>query len=215
MTITRLVAILMLGWLASGSTVLAEDLQDISWEDLAPAVEPYDDPFLELPEDQLYDLSNVYFYEGSQNAEEAEAAAESRRRLEAAGLDIAYYMAQRDIVVEKRMEAASRINTEVLDKLVRLAGYLLPLEMNERLVVEFLLVPYVGACIHTPPPDANQVIHVVYPQGFPAEGLFDPVWITGRMIGQSSTKSVGYSDGTSEVVVGYKMDAVMVEHYVY
>ena len=39
-------------------------------------------------------------------------------------------------------------------------GYLLPLEFSGKLVSEFLLVPWVGACIHTPPPPPNQIVHV-------------------------------------------------------
>ena len=55
---------------------------------------------------------------------------------------------------------------------IRMAGYLLPLDYSGRRVTEFLLVPWVGACIHTPPPAPNQVVYVVYPEGFEAEGLF-------------------------------------------
>ena len=42
---------------------------------------------------------------------------------------------------------------------VRIPGFVLPLEFDETSIKEFLLVPYFGACIHTPPPPANQVIH--------------------------------------------------------
>lgn len=44
---------------------------------------------------------------------------------------------------------------------VRLPGFVIPLERKGEEVVEFLLVPYFGACIHTPPPPANQIIHAV------------------------------------------------------
>jgi hypothetical protein len=42
---------------------------------------------------------------------------------------------------------------------IRIAGFALPLEGQEGQVTEFLIVPYFGACIHSPPPPANQIIH--------------------------------------------------------
>ena len=45
---------------------------------------------------------------------------------------------------------------------IRLPGYIVPLEVNEEgRTTDFLLVPYFGACIHTPPPPANQIVLVV------------------------------------------------------
>ena len=41
-------------------------------------------------------------------------------------------------------------------KLVKVPGFAVPLEDWASSVTEFLLVPYVGACIHTPPPPPNQ-----------------------------------------------------------
>ena len=43
---------------------------------------------------------------------------------------------------------------------VRLSGYVVPLKHKGRRVSEFLLVPYVGACIHVPPPPQNQIVYV-------------------------------------------------------
>ena len=64
---------------------------------------------------------------------------------------------------------------------VRIPGYLVPLEESRGELSEFLLVPYFGACIHSPPPPANQIVHVL-PQT-PAKGLrsMDTVWITGKV----------------------------------
>jgi hypothetical protein len=43
---------------------------------------------------------------------------------------------------------------------VRLPGYVVPLEYSQGAIREFLLVPYFGACIHSPPPPANQIVLV-------------------------------------------------------
>ena len=44
---------------------------------------------------------------------------------------------------------------------IRIPGFVVPLENQRNQITEFLLVPYFGACIHVPPPPANQLIHVV------------------------------------------------------
>lgn len=64
---------------------------------------------------------------------------------------------------------------------VRIAGFVVPLEQDEDLVLSFLLVPYYGACIHTPPPPANQIIHVETQGGFKTPGLDEPVYVTGTL----------------------------------
>jgi uncharacterized protein len=49
-------------------------------------------------------------------------------------------------------------------------------------MAQFLLVPYYGACIHVPPPPANQTVHVLTREGTAFNGrLFDTVWVTGTM----------------------------------
>jgi imidazolonepropionase-like amidohydrolase len=60
-------------------------------------------------------------------------------------------------------------------------GYALPLEYDGKNVTEFLLVPWVGACIHTPPPPPNQIVYAKAAQPFPAKNRFAPVWIEGRL----------------------------------
>jgi len=65
---------------------------------------------------------------------------------------------------------------------VKLPGFVVPLEMDAKSIDQFLLVPYYGACIHVPPPPANQTVHVVTREGKAFEGqLFDVVWVTGTM----------------------------------
>ncbi|MDO9315798.1 MAG: DUF3299 domain-containing protein [Burkholderiaceae bacterium] len=89
---------------------------------------------------------------------------------------------------------------------VRIPGYLVPLEDNKSGLKEFLLVPYFGACIHTPPPPANQIIHVKPqkpPKGFRS---MDTVWVSGTLKTLRSDSYMGSS--------GYRMDAVNVEAYV-
>lgn len=89
---------------------------------------------------------------------------------------------------------------------VKLPGYIVPLEEVRGAVKEFLLVPYFGACIHTPPPPANQIIFVVSDP--PASGFrtMDTVWVSGTMHTSRQQTFAGAS--------GYRIEAALVERYV-
>jgi len=72
-------------------------------------------------------------------------------------------------------------------QLVRLPGFVVPLDADFRSMKSFLLVPYFGACIHTPPPPPNQIVHVVADKPLRGEDLMnDAVWVTGVMSVKSS-----------------------------
>ncbi|HEY9067418.1 MAG TPA: DUF3299 domain-containing protein [Burkholderiaceae bacterium] len=89
---------------------------------------------------------------------------------------------------------------------VRIAGYLVPLDETKEGLVQFLLVPYFGACIHTPPPPSNQIIEVRPKQ--PSKGYrpMDTVWVSGTL---RTLRSETYMGASS-----YRMEAMRVEPYV-
>ncbi|HBR96270.1 MAG TPA: DUF3299 domain-containing protein [Gammaproteobacteria bacterium] len=63
---------------------------------------------------------------------------------------------------------------------VKIPGYVVPLEFDEQTELEeFLIVPYYGACIHTPPPPANQVIHANSEESIIIDNTYDPIWAIG------------------------------------
>ena len=97
-------------------------------------------------------------------------------------------------------------NNAMDGRTIRIPGYVVPLEEGKNGMTEFLLVPYFGACIHTPPPPSNQIIHVKPKE--PAKGLksMDAVWIDGTLKTLRSDTFMGAS--------GYRMDAVGFERYV-
>lgn len=93
---------------------------------------------------------------------------------------------------------------ESLDgKRVHIGGYVVPLDFDATTVKEFLLVPFVGACIHVPPPPPNQIIYVKAENGFDVQGSFDPVYITGTL--KVTMTATGLAD------TGYSIDAEKVE----
>lgn len=74
-------------------------------------------------------------------------------------------------------ELSALVGTEVT-----IPGFMVPLDDFSETVSEFLLVPYFGACVHTPPPPPNQLVFVRSsdPAGVPVE-WWDPVWIRGTL----------------------------------
>lgn len=90
-------------------------------------------------------------------------------------------------------------------KKVRLPGYLVPLDEVKGGIVEFLLVPYFGACIHTPPPPANQIIQVKSVVPIKGFRTMDAVWVNGTLTLKRSDSSLGIS--------GYSMAANSVTRY--
>jgi hypothetical protein len=89
---------------------------------------------------------------------------------------------------------------------VRIPGYVVPLEETKGGMKEFLLVPYFGACIHTPPPPANQIVHVTSSRARKGMQSMDTVWVSGKLKAAPSDTVMGIS--------GYRMEAVVIEPYV-
>lgn len=81
---------------------------------------------------------------------------------------------------------AVMFSSEVVDTYenteIEIAGYMVPLEVNdEGNVTEFFFAPYMGACIHVPPPPPNQMIYVKYPDGMEIEGIWMPFIVQGKL----------------------------------
>ena len=67
-------------------------------------------------------------------------------------------------------------------KLVRVPGFIVPLDDATDEGAEFLLVPYYGACVHTPPPPPNQMAFVQMSGSRAVRlGLFDAIWMEGTL----------------------------------
>jgi hypothetical protein len=101
-------------------------------------------------------------------------------------------------------------------KQVKIPGFVLPLEFSGTLLKEFLLVPYFGACTHTPPPPANQIIYGKLNTGTKLESIYLPVWITGTLFtnrSQSQLNEAGVDIGV-EVQSAYSMNVALIEPYI-
>lgn len=103
-------------------------------------------------------------------------------------------------------EAMPQIQTfNVVDALdgerVRLGGYVLPFDFTgSREITRFLLVPYVGACVHVPPPPPNQLVFVTTETPVEVDGLWDPVYAEGIMRTTRQDNDLGDTAYTLELI---------------
>ncbi len=90
---------------------------------------------------------------------------------------------------------SERVRPEFDKRKVKIPGFVVPLDFDSQMVItEFFLVPFFGACIHSPPPPPNQIIHVAYKKGLKLENLYDPFFIEGTMaIKRVSAQEMGTS----------------------
>jgi hypothetical protein len=89
---------------------------------------------------------------------------------------------------------STNVRPEFNNKRIRIAGYIVPIEYNEKQVItEFFLVPYFGACIHVPPPPPNQLIYVKHPKGFTLPDLYTPFWVEGAVVIETQENELGLS----------------------
>jgi len=86
---------------------------------------------------------------------------------------------------------AVKLNQELDGAYIKMPGFIIPFEISNGGVTEFMLVPYVGACIHTPPPPANQLVLVNSSKPWPSDELWDAVWVTGTMRTQLQSTDLG------------------------
>ncbi|MDZ7842774.1 MAG: DUF3299 domain-containing protein [Gammaproteobacteria bacterium] len=129
----------------------APDVLELIWDDLIPEDYVMENPLKDLSDDEYANLMD--------GTEEAERLMSELR--------------------------AVWDNAPVVEKLdgqtVSLPGFVVPLDFEAEKIREFLLVPYFGACIHVPPPPANQIVFVKSDKGIEIERLYDAVIIQGRM----------------------------------
>lgn len=69
-----------------------------------------------------------------------------------------------------------------IEGISKVRGFMMPLDFSSKKITEYLLMPYVPACVHVPPPPANQVILVRMEKGKEIEPSFYPVEVTGQII---------------------------------
>ena len=155
-----------------------EGYKTIEWNDLMP------DPWVKEMSKEMAALSKLsYMQDTSDEANKAMNA------------------------VRKKLDEAPIVKAQ-LNKKIRIPGYAVPLDAERSDKREFLLVPYFGACIHTPPPPANQIVLVRPTAQSKIKKMpesMDVLWVEGELKeGRIST---------SQGVSGYMLEAVTIAPY--
>ncbi len=88
---------------------------------------------------------------------------------------------------------------------IRIPGFVVPLERKGDDVLEFLLVPYFGACVHVPPPPSNQVILVVPAKPVRGMRTMETFSVSGTLTLQGGDSGMG--------IYAYRLAAERVEPY--
>ncbi|MFP4275980.1 MAG: DUF3299 domain-containing protein [Wenzhouxiangella sp.] len=88
----------------------------------------------------------------------------------------------------------------------RIPGFVVPIETDgEGNLKEFFLVPYFGACIHVPPPPANQIIYGRLEEPIPMVNIWDAFWMEGTLNIEDISNDTAAS--------AYTMDVTKLELY--
>ncbi len=99
-------------------------------------------------------------------------------------------------------------NLSLKGKKVRIPGFVSPLDTNGEFVGDFLLVPYYGSCIHSPPPPINQTVMVSPGEGksISLSKISRPVWVVGEIQVDEIT--------TDLATAGYQIRNAQIEAYI-
>jgi hypothetical protein len=211
---TRIPSLILLACTIACLPSFAEEIRELTWADLSPANPFSEDPLANLTQDErdlgywVIQTLEAYPERGPDTEEVYSKVDKATAQLKEAGVDIVE-------VAAKRKKSQTAMVEGLNGKRVRMPGYLLPLEISESGVTEFLLVPYVGACIHVPPPPPNQIVHVnvAHKEGYKSKKLYEPVWVTGVISVKSMVKDLFLVDGSAGINIGYSMRADRIEAY--
>lgn len=113
--------------------------------------------------------------------------------------------AQRKLDQMMQNLSSAPVVPELDGRMVRLPGFVVPLEGDGQIVTSFFLVPWFGACIHTPPPPSNQIVHTHFEPGTKIDNLYDAVWITGVLRVEDFSHDLASA--------GYRIEAYRIEPY--
>ncbi len=204
----------------SAISAMAGEIRTIGWAEMVPEQPPLADPLADQPMSVRFDLGFAAKVIGdardgviSDAGPEYLNARAVLDRLRTTGVDVDLLLeafSARDRAIEARKFAV----TPALDgEIVRIPGYALPLTEAKTGVTSFLLVPYVGACIHYPPPPANQIVLAELDHPHQFQNRFETVWITGRLSMRSASRALDYVDGRANVATAYTMDVIDISAY--
>lgn len=109
------------------------------------------------------------------------------------GVEVTWDMlAQMDYITGKASGELAALDNHM----VKVPGFMVPLEDSMKRVTEFLLVPTPQACIHVPPPPANQMVYIKM-KGSGVDVAYGPIWVHGTL--KLTTKKHMYGEASFEI----------------
>ncbi len=198
----------------------AEEPKTITWENLVPKHVALKNPLQEL---ELQVRLNIEYIAVTRFQERTgqismvdpdyEFALELEQELKLKNIDFEPLIKDFDKFLDAIEVRNRTIVTKLDGKLVRIPGYALPLESTATSITEFLLVPTVGACIHTPVPPANQMIYVKVNDTYTIHKLYEPIWVIGHIEIEHINTAINYSDGDGDVESAYVIKNAKIQAY--
>lgn len=103
---------------------------------------------------------------------------------------------------EPQNASSADLVQELIGKKVSIPGFVVALDVDGDKIFKFLFVPYMGACIHVPPPPPNQLIYAEIEEGLVMEEQWAPVELYGTLgaeLVETGLGAAGYTLTVDEV----------------
>jgi nickel/cobalt exporter len=206
-----LLVMLVSSWIMLGNAdpSAAQPPRTVTWQDLQPEQTlNFQTALGHLSREQLGDLATLarirwWLEEGQISPDSSDAVMGKRleQTLTQQGLDV-----EQLILLAYQVQAQTNQTTNLAGKQIKISGYVLPLNQTEQNEIsQLLLVPFVGACIHVPPPPPNQIIYIKPSTPIENPGLFTRVWVEGTLRQQSASYDLFLMDGSRPIQASYAM----------
>lgn len=108
---------------------------------------------------------------------------------------------------EPQNASSAELVQELIGKKVSIPGFVVALDIDGDKIFKFLFVPYMGACIHVPPPPPNQLIYAEIEEGLVMEEQWVPVELYGTLGAEFVETDIG--------AAGYTLIVDEVKPFVY
>ena len=186
----------------------------IEWQSLRPETAQNPITLPDLSDEERLQLQRVFTLMQSSGLQDTDRIALIKKQLKSKGIDVDELLELRRLYIQAQKKSAEAITTAFDGKNVRIPGFLVPIEFSDAMVTtDFLLVPVAGACIHMPPPPANQIVRISFPEGYKVKNVQYPVWVEGVIASSVKSEDVYIVDGTSNITMGYSLNASKVVDY--
>ena len=215
----RFLSVPLLVWIWISAPSHATEV--VSWDALIDQnAQVFEDPYQGLSYDQLEDvrtvaMGTVRLEEGGLSAQErpdltAKQDA-ARSRLDEAGIDAEWLIAQRWVVAERREKAATAVNLDLDEQTIVLSGFAIPAPPDADGTRIVYLVPERGMCSHMPPPNPNQMIRARLNSTWTPRMLHEPIRLIGRLTVQETHHVIRIVDGDVPMRSSFVMNVQKVE----